>query len=267
MYVTISLPFLTPPEIDDKIYNKIKVPPAGRVQVSLQLILWEAESLEQEYCVDFEPYENDELEQLILSHGRRVEVPKGTYFVRPGEILSEISYILEGKTAHTMFNASGQEKISYVLTHGWFLAESLFANGKDRSMAERYSYAQTSLVLYKIDKETYETLIAYPVFRDSIIRSLSNKRAFLQRELESVILERAKDRLKKFFVLLSDPSSSPDGKWYPLSHEYTHRDIASIIGTNRVTISRFISELAREDFLRVINKHIQINSSHISECQ
>lgn len=219
--------------------------------------------MEHEYCVDFEPYENEELKDLIVAHGRRVEVPKGTYFIKPGDILCEMSYILEGKTSHSMFGGTGQEKISYVLTHGWFLTESLFANGKKKSMAERYSYAQTALVLYKIGEETYHELINYPVFRDAIIRSLSNKRAFLQRELESVTLERVKDRLKKFFILLSDPSASADGEWYPLSHEYTHRDIASIIGTNRVTVSRFVSELAQEGFLRVINKHIQVSCEHM----
>lgn len=223
--------------------------------------------MEREYCVNFEPYENALLDQLVTAHGRRVEVEQGTYFIKPGDILREMSYILEGKSAHTMFNGDGQEKISYILTHGWFLTESLFAGGNDRNMsvAERYSCAKTPMVLYKINQETYQTLIEVPVFRDAIIRSLSNKRAFLQRELESAILDRTKDRLKKFFLLLSDPSASTDGKWYPLSHEYTHKDIAAIMGTNRVTVSRFVSELAQEEFLRVINKHIQINRDHIND--
>lgn len=222
--------------------------------------------MDREYCVNFEPYENSALEQLILDNCRRAEVPEGTYYICPGDILNEMSYIYNGKSVHTMFNDTGQEKISYVLTHGWFLAEGLFSNGKTRSVAERYSLAQTRLVLYKIDRPTYLKLISVPVFSDSIIRSLSSKRAFLQRELESVTLNRAKDRLKKFLVLLSDPSASRDDQWYPLSNEYTHQVIASIIGTNRVTISRFISELAQEEFLRVINKHIQINKDHITDC-
>lgn len=131
------------------------------------------------------------------------------------------------------------------------------------SIAERYTLAQTDLILYKIDAAAYEILIEKKVFRDAIIRSLNNKRAFLQGELESVTLECVKERLKNFFVLLSDPASSKDRIWYPLSHYYTHQEIASIIGTNRVTVSRLISELARENFLRVINKHVEVNSTQI----
>ena len=205
------------------------------------------------------------MDSLILKYVRRTTVKKDTYYIKPGQTLREIRYIYEGKSMHTMFGGNGQEKISYVLTHGWFLAESLFVCGKDKSMAERYSLALTDLVLYKINEAAYQSLIEYPVFRDTLIWSLGNKRAFLQRELESMTLERAKERLKKFFVLLSNPAASLDGRWYPLSHEYTHRDIASIIGTNRVTISRFISELAQEEFLRVINKHIQVNGARAGE--
>lgn len=144
------------------------------------------------------------------------------------------------------------------------MAESLFSNGKTFSIAERYTLAQSDLVLDKIDKAAYEILIQNPLFRDAIIRSLSNKRAFLQRELESVTLECVKERMKNFFVLLSDPSASQDRIWYPLTHRYTHQEIASIIGTNRVTVSRLISELTREGFLRIINKRIELNGSRLS---
>ena len=145
--------------------------------------------MEREYGVNFEPYCNRELNWLIATHSHRITVPEGTYYVQPGQKLTEISYIVKGKTAHIMFGDNGQEKISYILSPGWFLAESLFSNGKTFSIAERYTLAQSDLVLDKIDKAAYEILIQNPLFRDAIIRSLSNKRAFLQRELESVTLE------------------------------------------------------------------------------
>ena len=211
--------------------------------------------MEREYCVNFEPYINDELSELVKTYGYRIEVPANTYYIKPGQKLTEITYIASGSTSHSMFGLSA----------GWFLTESLFANEKMFSIAERYTSALTDLVLYKIDANAYNILIEKKVFRDAIIRSLSNKRAFLQRELESVTLECVKERLKNFFVLLSDPASSKDRTWYPLSHYYTHQEIASIIGTNRVTVSRLISELAREDFLRVINKRVELNSIHITD--
>ena len=66
------------------------------------------------------------------------------------------------------------------------------------SIAERYTSALTDLVLYKIDANAYDILIEKKVFRDAIIRSLSNKRAFLQRELESEIHHTV---MKKFIIM------------------------------------------------------------------
>lgn len=222
--------------------------------------------MDREYCVNFEPRENEELKLLIERYARREDIPQGTYYVKPGDVLREISYLYAGQSVHTMFNGDGQEKLSYILTDGWFLAEGLFSDGSDIRIAERYSFARTPLTLYRINRNVYRALIEKPVFRNALINSISAKRAYLQRELESVILERTKDRLKKLFIMLSDPSSSADGEWYPLSHDYYHKDIASIIGSNRVTVSRFVSELAQEGFLRVVNKRIQISKDHITDC-
>lgn len=222
--------------------------------------------MDREYCVNFEPRENEELKLLIERYARREDIPQGTYYVKPGDVLREISYLYAGQSVHTMFNGDGQEKLSYILTDGWFLAEGLFSDGADIRIAERYSFARTPLTLYRINRNVYRSLIEKPVFRNALINSISAKRAYLQRELESVILERTKDRLKKLFIMLSDPSSSADGEWYPLSHDYYHKDIASIIGSNRVTVSRFVSELAQEGFLRVVNKRIQISKDHITDC-
>ena len=82
--------------------------------------------MDREYCVNFEPRENEELKLLIERYARREDIPQGTYYVKPGDILREISYLYAGQSAHTMFNGDGQEKLSYILTDGWFLAEGLF---------------------------------------------------------------------------------------------------------------------------------------------
>ena len=96
-------------------------------------------ALEREYCVNFEPYINDELSELVKTYGYRIEVPANTYYIKPGQKLTEITYIASGSTSHSMFGLTGQEKISYILSAGWFLTESLFANKKMFSIAERYT--------------------------------------------------------------------------------------------------------------------------------
>ncbi len=215
----------------------------------------------------FEPQINPELDALIVDKGRYVEIEKGSYFVKPGDSLCEISYIYKGSSLHSIYGSSGKEKASYMLTHGWFLAEGLFSNFKEFSKANRYSLALTQMVLYKFNKDTYDELMEFQIFRDAMIRSLSEKLDFLRTEQEQLSIKLTKDRLKDFFTMIINPEQITDDGWYPLTEKFTHQLIASLIGVNRVTVSRLIGELANENFLRVLNRNIQINAEAVPEEQ
>lgn len=213
----------------------------------------------------FEPQNDSELDALIISKGRYVEVEKNSYFVKPGDLLHEISYIYKGSSLHSIYSSSGKEKASYMLTHGWFLAEGLFSNYEGSYKANRYSLALTPMILYKFDKNTYDVLMEHSIFRDALIRSISGKLDFLRTEQERISIALTKDRLKEFFsLIINSEQMTPDG-WYPLTGKFTHQLIASLIGVNRVTVSRLIGELINEGFLRTLNRNIQVNSNLITE--
>ena len=44
-----------------------------------------------------------------------------------------------------------------------------------------------------------------------------------------------------------------------MKKRYTHQDLASIIGANRVTVSKMIGELCEECQIRCLNRKIQVN--------
>ena len=62
-----------------------------------------------------------------------------------------------------------------------------------------------------------------------------------------------------------NPSHVIDGNWFQLKVNCTHAEPGEIVGATRVTISRLISELSKENFCRTINHNIQINKSHYSD--
>lgn len=79
-------------------------------------------TISRKYCTCFSPYHSDGLDELILAHSRKVVVPACRYYVTPGDPLTELSYIYSGESIHSIVNLNGQEKVSYILSHGWFLA-------------------------------------------------------------------------------------------------------------------------------------------------
>ncbi|MDD6315634.1 MAG: helix-turn-helix domain-containing protein, partial [Clostridia bacterium] len=50
-----------------------------------------------------------------------------------------------------------------------------------------------------------------------------------------------------------------DGKWYGLASKLTHNELAAIVGSARVTISKLINELCDDGFIRIINRRAQVN--------
>ena len=50
-----------------------------------------------------------------------------------------------------------------------------------------------------------------------------------------------------------------DGKWYSLRSKLTHNELAAIVGSARVTISKLINELCDDGFIRIINRRAQVS--------
>ena len=93
-------------------------------------------TISRKYCTCFSPYHSDGLDELILAHSRKVVVPACRYYVTPGDPLTELSYIYSGESIHSIVNLNGQEKVSYILSHGWFLAENVFTSFPEGSTKE-----------------------------------------------------------------------------------------------------------------------------------
>ena len=125
--------------------------------------------------------------------------------------------------------------------------------------AVRYSITELPTVIYAIDQRQYEKLIQYPSFSKSLLQSSCIKNEVLRRREESLAFDTGKERLFKLLQSLANTNILIDACWHPLSIHYTHAEMSSIIGVNRVTISRFMSELAEEGKIRSVNRRIQVH--------
>ena len=125
-------------------------------------------------------------------------------------------------------------------------------------IANRFLETEATSVLYNIDSSCYERLKKYDVFQSAILLSCSSKVEFLRQEIESMMFDSGKDRLLKFLKSMSNTDDIKDSKWATVKMSYTQQQLAGIIGVNRVTISRFISELCRSGDIRVVNRKYQV---------
>jgi CRP/FNR family cyclic AMP-dependent transcriptional regulator len=198
-----------------------------------------------------------ELEKIIENNSEtRVYSAKQKISI-PGDPLNYIYYIKEGRTRHIITNLDGEEKILYTLSSGWIFGEA--CNDLNTSTG-LYSVAEVKTVIYVVKEPDYHRLMdESKVFRDAILQSYANKIMILRYEIENLSFNSCKDRLKLLFCSAADPGRPIDGQWYNLKIHYTQYEIGMIVGGARVTVSKLITELYNENFMRLINHQMQIN--------
>lgn len=200
---------------------------------------------------------DEELARLIQSVG--VPLP-----LRPKEIFSSpyvnpesMFFIQNGKTKHYLCTDNGAIKVLFFLGPGWIFGETTYFMAQETGI---YSQAHTDCLLYKFDAAACNRLLQESdLFRRKLMECLSKKTLLYRTEIENLAFTPAKDRLKSLFCSMVEPSPVIDGNWLQLRSNCTHTELGEIIGTTRVTISRLISELSKENFCRTINHTIQIN--------
>lgn len=199
-----------------------------------------------------------QLDELICQVGQKLTFPPKHIFSMPGEEIGGIYYIKAGRTKHYMDNTEGGIKILYTLTPGWFFGElTCFIH----SQTSLYSQTETHTVLYKVDEgEVNRLMDESRLFRDAMIRCYSHKMLILRYEVANLTFNSCKSRLKRLFCSTVDTKNVTDPGWYNLKIHYTHGELGEIVGGARVTISRQLTELCNEGFLRIINRRAQVNA-------
>lgn len=200
----------------------------------------------------------NELVNLIREHSVVITYPAKKVFLEPGTILDGVYYIAEGRTRHYMVAIDGTEKILYTLAAGWFFGETPCFLEEPTGL---YSRTDVKTTIYKIDLSSYAELLGTnQSFRDAILQSYSKKMLILRHEVENLTFNSCKDRLKRLFCSTTDSSHLIDSSWYNLKVHYTQYELGTIVGGARVTISKLLSEMCAEGFIRVLNRNIQINA-------
>lgn len=205
-----------------------------------------------------------ELDRIVTTAGQQLVFPPKHIFSMPGEDLGGIYYVQKGRVRHYMDNEEGGVKILYTLTPGWFFGETPFFLRLHTSL---YSQTETKAVLYKLSTEKVQELLDQNArFREALFRCCSHKTLILRHEVANLTFNSCKSRLKRLFCAMVDTENITDPGWYNLKIHYTHEELGEIVGGARVTISRQLTELCGEGFIRIINRRTQVNAEKYREC-
>lgn len=202
------------------------------------------------------------LDRLIQSVSTPLELKPKEIFSSPYINPESMFFIKSGRTKHYLCTDSGSVKTLFFLSPGWIFGETTYFLSRETGI---YSQAHTDCLLYKFNAEICNKLLQESdLFRSKLLECLTKKTYFYRTEIESLAFNSAKDRLKSLLCSMVDTSLVIDGNWHQLRVNCTHTELGEIIGATRVTISRLISELSKENFCRNMNHNIQINRRQYS---
>jgi CRP/FNR family transcriptional regulator len=189
-----------------------------------------------------EPLSEEELEELARRcPDTRLEA--GEIFFTPEEDLERLFVLKEGRIQVFKVSSEGPELTLAVVRGGAIFGEMALTAQRLR---ESYARAMEPSVVMSLRREDLEDLIqsnAKVGFR--LVNSLSERLRRCETRLEDVAFKEVPARLASQILELVEREgvASEDGYFIPT--RYTHDQLASMIGANRVSVSRALSKLRK----------------------
>lgn len=197
----------------------------------------------------FKELDNYELTKIAnISIAR--EWKKQSHVFLQGDPLENVYFIYDGKIKVYKSDIHGKEQIVAIMKKGeMFPHVGFFRKGDYPAYAEVLE--PSTLIAVPILK--FESvLIEYPELCIKVFKVLGEKIVDLQNRLEEQILNNTYEQIIKLIIRLAQKHGKAleDGT-IQLKSEFTNRDLASMIGTTRETISRTLTKMKKDELIEV----------------
>ena len=210
----------------------------------------------QDRCISIVPIFNhleDEQMDEILNVVHSVTYKKGEFIYRQGESSDSLYIIHSGKVRIYRLSESGKEQVLRILNPGDFTGElALFKEGTHETYAE--AMVDSSICLINRD-DLQQFLMKYPSISLRILSEFSNRLEQTEKQTARFAMEKVETRIALFFADCMDKESKSNAIELPMSR----KDLASYLGTTPETLSRKITELEKDGYIKQrSNKIIEI---------
>lgn len=168
-----------------------------------------------------------------------------------------IFLISKGKVKILNYTEEGDEVVKGILTVGDLFGEMVVLGEDKRTDFAQATDNKTAVCQMNID-ELQGLMLENKKFALTINKLIGLRIRKLERRLDSLVFKDVRTRLIEFIKELSEKSAKKDNKGTLISHFYTHKDIADLIGTSRQTVTTSFNDLKNEGLIDFKRKEIFI---------
>ena len=201
---------------------------------------------------------------MFLSHkpssklylGKSVEELPLQRYEKGDEIVtldSEIWQIYRGVVQLSRVQLDGTEVVV-----GWVTSNGVFGDLASDSLI---SYRAVALGDVYARRYVAQDINIDPQLRRQLLTQFSDRLVKSQQLLTIIAIKKVEDRLKNLLLLMKQEIGQPVSDGVRLQVRFTHQHLAEAINTTRVTVTRTLGDLQRQELLYIDGeKHIVLKS-------
>lgn len=182
---------------------------------------------------------------------------KNAYIYFPQESATYVYMIANGRVKIGHYLDDGKEVVKSILTTGEIFGELALAGEEKRSDFAQAMDENTSICPLSID-ELKSLMFEDKELSFKILKLVGLRLMKLERKLESLVFKDARTRVIEFLKDAANDKGKKIGYEVMIPTRLTHKDIASLTGTSRQTVTTIFNELKEQNLINFDRRRILI---------
>ena len=204
----------------------------------------------------FEPLSEEEIEHLngqLPDHS----LQRGEIFFGPEDLSERLFFLQKGRVRIFRTTPGGREFTLAVLEAGTVFGEMALAGQRlEGAYAQAMEPSRVSTML-RADLE--RLILQKPEVGLRIMQVLSERLRRQETRLEDVGMKDVRARLASIIVLLVESEGVRSGTGYRIPTHHTHESLGTMIGANRVAVTRAFGQLQDEEVVQLRRRLIHVS--------
>ena len=182
---------------------------------------------------------------------------RGEYVYEIGEASRYIYLIESGCVKVAKMSEPGTEVVKSIIGKGHVFGEKALTGERHRKAYAQSVADDTTVHVYNVE-DVLNNSISDPALNMSILGMFGKKIEMLEKRIESIISKDSRTRIVEFLRELAEENGKKVGFETLVKNNYTHKDIASLTGTSRQTVTTTLNSLKDQNIINFDRRRILI---------
>ncbi|HCX20321.1 MAG: cAMP-binding protein [Flammeovirgaceae bacterium] len=182
---------------------------------------------------------------------------KDEFIYFPDEQSMNIYMIADGRVKIGTYSDDGKEIVKAILTKGEIFGELALAGEEKRTDFAQSMNANTRVCPMTVDN-LQDLMKDNQALNLKIFKILGWRLRKMERRIESLVFKDARTRIVEFLREMAEEKGQKVGFEMMIKNHLTHKDIASLTGTSRQTVTTVMNELRDENIINFDRRRILI---------